>query len=153
MQPPSQLHDPHQPQQTSSTPVKARLPKRLIGLLLFLSIASISGLVAKQGVLFCLLTLLMVIAVLGRQRAGLYLLRGYTVVQLGLVSILPVLLYDPDNLLTGPSTFQLGEWQGKIPDYLVFGALILLAILQVWIAFTAQVSAYCHVKNNMNIMR
>ncbi|QYK00686.1 hypothetical protein [Shewanella psychrotolerans] len=133
--------------------VKTKLPKRLLALLLFLSIASISGIVAKQGVLFCILTLLMVVAVLGRQKAGLYMLRGYTVVQLGLVSLLPVILYDPDNLLVSPSTFQIGEWQGQIPDYIVFSVLILLSILQVWIAFTPKVKAYCYIKTNMNIMR
>ena len=132
---------------------KTKLPKRLLALLLFLSIASISGLMAKQGVLFCILTLLMVIAVLGRQKAGLYMLRGYTVIQLGLVCLLPVILYDPGNLVAGPSTFQLGELQGQIPDYIVFSVLILLSVLQVWIAFTAKVKAYCHIKTNMNIMR
>jgi hypothetical protein len=95
----------------------------------------------------------MVLAVLGRQKAGLYMLRGYTVIQLLLVSLLPMILYDPGNLLAGPSTFQLGEWQGKVPDYLVFSLLILLSIVQVWIAFTAKVKAYCHIKTNMNIMR
>ncbi|MCG9753834.1 hypothetical protein L1D40_01180 [Shewanella insulae] len=134
-------------------PVKAKLPKRLLALLLVLTQASISGLMAEQGVLFCMLTLLMVIAVLGRQKAGLYMLRGYTIIQLGLVSLLPVILYDPDNLVVGPSTFHLGDWQGKLPDWLVFTVLILLAVLQVWIAFTPKVKAYCHIKNSMNIMK
>ncbi|MXR68006.1 hypothetical protein [Shewanella insulae] len=134
-------------------PVKAKLPKRLLALLLVLTLASISGLMAEQGVLFCMLTLLMVIAVLGRQKAGLYMLRGYTIIQLGLVSLLPVILYDPDNLVAGPSTFHLGDWQGKLPDWLVFTVLILLAVLQVWIAFTPKVKAYCHIKNSMNIMK
>lgn len=132
---------------------KTKLPKRLLALLLFLSIASISGLLAKQGVLFCILTLLMVVAVFGRQKAGLYMLRGYTVVQLGLVCLLPVILYDPGNLVAGPSTFQFGAWEGQIPDYIVFSLLILLSILQVWIAFSPKVKAYCHIKTNMNIMR
>lgn len=48
---------------TQATPplAKARLPKRLIALLLLYVAASVSGLIAKQGVLFCLLTLLMVL--------------------------------------------------------------------------------------------
>ncbi|WP_373681759.1 MULTISPECIES: hypothetical protein [Shewanella] len=140
-------------QTASAQPAKAKLPKRLMALLALLTLASISGLMAKQGVLFCMLTLLMVIAVLGRQKAGLYMLRGYTLIQLGLVSLLPVILYDPDNLVAGPSTFHLGEWQGKLPDWLVFTVLILLALLQVWIAFTPKVKAYCHIKNSMNIMK
>ncbi|GIU21615.1 membrane protein [Shewanella colwelliana] len=144
---------PEETREQQTSVVAAKLPKRLILLLLFLAIASISGIVAKQGVLFCILTLFMVIAVLGRQKAGLYMLRGYTIIQLGLVSLLPVILYDPDNLVAGPSTFRLGDWEGKLPDYLVFGLLIALSVVQVWVAFNAKVKAYCHVKTNMNIMR
>lgn len=137
----------------SQTEVKSPLPKRLAALCAFFAIASISGIMAKQGVLFCVLTLIMVVAILGRQRTAMYFLQGYTVIQLVLVSILPIFLYDPDNLLVGnPSTFQLGALEGKVPDYIIFGLLILLAMLQVWIAFTPKVKAYFNTKINMNIM-
>lgn len=129
-----------------------RLPKRLIVLLLLYVLASISGLMAKQGVLFCLLTLFMVIAIIGRQKAGLIMLRGYTLVQLALVSMLPVILYDPDNLIVGPTTVYLGEWQEKLPDYVIFIALIALSLLQVWIAFNGKVKAWFKPKLNLNIM-
>lgn len=140
---------------TSLTPAIAqdtRLPKRLIVLLLLYVVASISGLMAKQGVLFCLLTLFMVIAIIGRQKAGLIMLRGYTLVQLALVSMLPVILYDPDNLIVGPTTVYLGEWQEKLPDYVIFIALIALSLLQVWIAFNGKVKAWFKPKLNLNIM-
>ncbi|MGL6124058.1 MAG: hypothetical protein ACRC1W_13860 [Shewanella sp.] len=135
-----------------STVMSPRLPKRLMALLLVFVVASVSGLVAKQGVLFCLLTLLMVIAIIGRQKAGLIMLRGYTVVQLGLISILPVIIYDPDNLVVGPTTVHLGEWQSKLPDYVIFIALIGLSLLQVWVAFDKQVKAWFKPKLNLNIM-
>ncbi|MEL4292305.1 hypothetical protein [Shewanella xiamenensis] len=131
---------------------KARLPKRLIALLLLYVAASVSGLIAKQGVLFCLLTLLMVLGIIGRQKAGLIMLRGYTLVQLALVSMLPVLLYDPDNLVAGPTTVHLGQWQGKLPDYVIFTVLIVLSLLQVWIAFDKDVKAWFKPKLNLNIM-
>ncbi len=132
---------------------KAKLPKRLLALCFFFAIASISGIVAKQGVLFCVLTLMMVVAILGRQRTAMYMLQGYTVIQLGLVSMLPVILYDPDNLVVGnPSIFRLGELEAKVPDYIIFAILILLSMLQVWIAFTPKVKAYFNSKINMNIM-
>ncbi len=137
----------------AATKVKPKLPKRLAALCALLAIASISGIVAKQGVLFCILTLLMVVAVLGRQRTAMYMLQGYTLIQLLLVSMLPVILYDPGNLVVGnPSTFQIGELQGKLPDYIIFALLILLSMLQVWIAFTPKVKAYFNTKVNMNIM-
>lgn len=132
---------------------KTKLPKRLAALCLFFTVASISGIIAKQGVLFCILTLLMVVAILGRQRTAMYMLQGYTVIQLGLISMLPVILYDPDNLVVGnPSLFKLGGFEGKVPDYFIFAILILLSILQVWIAFTPKVRAYFNSKINLNIM-
>ncbi|PTA49533.1 hypothetical protein C9I43_02820 [Shewanella morhuae] len=136
----------------ASTMMSQRLPKRLIALLLVYTAASISGLVAKQGVLFCLLTLFMVIAIIGRQKAALIMLRGYTLVQLGLISMLPVIMYDPDNLIVGPTTVYLGEWQSKLPDYVIFIALIVLSLLQVWIAFDKKVKAWFKPKLNLNIM-
>ncbi|MDX5996855.1 hypothetical protein HRJ35_08650 [Shewanella oneidensis MR-1] len=136
-----------------TTPLtQARLPKRLIALLLLYVAASVSGLIAKQGVLFCLLTLLMVLAIVGRQKAGLIMLRGYTLVQLALVSMLPVILYDPDNLVAGPTTVYLGQWQGKFPDYVILIVLIILSLLQVWIAFDKKVKAWFKPKLNLNIM-
>ncbi|MCG9962737.1 MAG: hypothetical protein ACRDCT_18550 [Shewanella sp.] len=136
-----------------TTPLtQARLPKRLIALLLLYVAASVSGLIAKQGVLFCLLTLLMVLGIVGRQKAGLIMLRGYTLVQLALVSMLPVILYDPDNLVAGPTTVHLGQWQGKFPDYVILIVLIILSLLQVWIAFDKKVKAWFKPKLNLNIM-
>ncbi|QFU25208.1 hypothetical protein FM038_005510 [Shewanella eurypsychrophilus] len=133
--------------------MKQPLPKRLAALCAFFAIASFSGIYAQQGELFCILTLIMVVAILGRQRTAMFFLQGYTVLQLALVSMLPVLLHDPDNLLVGkPSTFQLGELQAKVPDFVIFGIIILLAIVQVWIAFTPKVKAYFNTKINMNIM-
>lgn len=140
------------PTPKANATVSSLLPKRLIALLLVYVVASVSGLIAKQGVLFCLLTLLMVIAIIGRQKAGLIMLRGYTVVQLGLISMLPVIMYDPGNLVVGPTTVYLGEWQGKLPDYVIFIALIVLSLLQVWIAFDKKVKAWFKPKLNLNIM-
>lgn len=136
-----------------TTPLtQAHLPKRLIALLLLYVAASVSGLIAKQGVLFCLLTLLMVLGIVGRQKAGLIMLRGYTLVQLALVSMLPMILYDPDNLVAGPTTVHLGQWQGKFPDYVILIVLIILSLLQVWIAFDKKVKAWFKPKLNLNIM-
>ncbi|MGI2096225.1 hypothetical protein [Shewanella glacialipiscicola] len=136
----------------ASAMMSQRLPKRLIALLIVYTAASISGLVAKQGVLFCLLTLFMVIAIIGRQKAALIMLRGYTLVQLGLISMLPVIMYDPDNLIVGPTTVYLGEWQSRLPDYVIFIALIVLSLLQVWVAFDKKVKAWFKPKLNLNIM-
>ncbi|WP_259394877.1 hypothetical protein [Shewanella sp. SR44-3] len=138
-------------QQAASQP-KPVLAKRLIALMVFFTVISVSGLIAKQGVLFCILTLLMVLAVFGRQRSALYLLRLYTISQLALVSALPVLLYDPDNLIVGPTLVDLGLLQLKLPDWMIFSILISLALLQVWVSFDAKVKAWFKPRMNFNIM-
>lgn len=133
--------------------VNQPLPKRLAALCAFFTIASISGLIANQGELFCILTIIMVIAILGRQRTAMYFLQGYTALQLALVSMLPVYLYDPDNLLVGnPSTFKIGDLQTKVPDFVIFGIIIVLAIIQVWVAFTPKVKAYFNTKDRKSVV-
>ncbi|WP_299802245.1 hypothetical protein [uncultured Shewanella sp.] len=130
------------------------MPKRLIALLIFFVAISVSGLIAKQGVLFCILTLFMVLAIIGKQKAGLIMLRVYTGLQLVIVSIMPLVLYDPDNMVaSGPSNFAIGSFKAQLPDWLVFGILILLAIVQVWIAFNRKVGQYFNREFNLNIMR
>ena len=138
----------------TATPTKVSMPKRLIALLAFLVIISVSGLLAKQGVLFSILTLFMVLSIIGRQKAALIMLRVYTSLQLAIVSILPVVLYDPENLAaSGPSNFAIGSFKAQVPDWIIFSILIVLAIVQVWIAFNRKVSLYFNREVNLNIMR
>ncbi len=138
----------------TAAPTKVNMPKRLIVLLAFLIIISVSGLLAKQGVLFSILTLFMVLAIIGRQKAALIMLRVYTSLQLAIVSMLPVVLYDPENLAaSGPSSFAIGSFKAQVPDWIIFSILILLAIVQVWIAFNRKVSLYFNREVNLNIMR
>lgn len=142
------------PNSSSAPADKVPMPKRLIALLIFLVVISISGLMAKQGVLFCILTLFMVLAIIGKQKAGLIMLRVYTGLQLVVVSILPLALYDPDNMVaSGPSSFAIGSFKTQLPDWLVFAMLILLAMVQVWIAFNRKVGQYFNREFNLNIMR
>jgi hypothetical protein len=139
-------------QESSAVVKKTVLPKRLIALMLFFTITSISGLVAKQGVLFCLLTLLMVLAVFGRQRTALYLLRAYTFIQLVIVCLLPAFFYDPGNLVAGPTSFALGPLTITLPDWIIFSLLIVFAGAQVWVSLNAKVKAWFKPKINLNIM-
>ncbi|GIU41865.1 membrane protein [Shewanella sairae] len=133
---------------------KINMPKRLIALLVFLVVISISGLMAKQGVLFCILTLFMVLAIIGKQKAGLIMLRVYTSLQLAIASALPIMLHDPDNMVPSePSSYGIGSFSMQLPDWLVFAVLIILSFVQVWIAFTPKVSRYFSRALNLNIMR
>lgn len=126
------------------------LPKRLAALLVFLVLISIIGLIMKQGVLLCILTLFMVLAIIGKQKSALIMLRVYTSLQLTIISMLPLVLYDPDNLT---SSVAIGSLKAQIPDWILFSILILLSIIQVWIAFTRKVGQYFNREVNLNIMR
>ncbi|MCL1043996.1 hypothetical protein Q4601_01400 [Shewanella sp. 1_MG-2023] len=131
---------------------KAVFPKRLIALMAVYVMTSVSGLMAQQGVLLCVLTLLMVLGVAGRQKAALYMLRAYGILQLALYSVLPIIMYDPDNLVAGPTTVDFGFMQMVLPDWIIFSVLILLAILQVWISFNKAVFKWFKPRMNFNII-
>ncbi|MFT6124537.1 MAG: hypothetical protein ACJAV0_000673 [Shewanella sp.] len=121
------------------------------------TLSSVSGLMAASSLselsaMLCILTLMMVLAIIGRQKAGLYLLRVYCLLQLLLYSLLPIIMYDPDNLVAGPTTFDFGLFQAVVPDWLIYSVLITLGIIQVWISFNAKVKAWFKPRMNLNIM-
>ncbi|WP_350432755.1 hypothetical protein ABIS04_04625 [Shewanella sp. H8] len=137
--------------------IKPYLPKRLIALLVVYTLSAISGLIAANSLadlsaMLCILTLMMVLAILGRQKAGLYLLRVYCVLQLLLYSLLPIIMYDPDNLVAGPTTFDFGLFQAVVADWVIYSVLIALGIIQVWISFNVKVKAWFKPRMNLNIM-
>ena len=145
------------PQMTHQPPKATKLPKRLAGLMLVYTLASISGLMAAKNIsdlggMLCLLSLLMVIAIMGRQKAALYMLRGYSVLQLAFYSFLPVIMYDPDNLVAGPTTVDFGLFQAVVSDWIIFSVLIMIGVTQVWIGCSANVKAWFKPKVNMNIL-
>ncbi|ABL99051.1 hypothetical protein SHAM105786_07955 [Shewanella amazonensis] len=135
-----------------SIPKATPMPKRLIALMLLYTAAAVSGIVAKQGVIFCLLTLLMVVAVFARQRAGLWFLRGYTVLQLAMVSLLPFILDQGDDVATGPNTLNLAGMPFEASDYAIFAVLIGLCMVQVWLVFTPKVGKFFNRAQNFNLM-
>ncbi|QSX41575.1 hypothetical protein [Shewanella cyperi] len=130
-----------------------QMPKRLLALSLLYAAAAVSGLIAKQGEIFCILTLLMVVAILARQRAGLWFLRGYTLVQLALVSLMPFILDQGSNVSTGPNSLNLGGMELKLSDYAIFAMLILLSMVQVWLAFTPKVAQWFKRTQSFNLMQ
>ncbi|MBR9726618.1 hypothetical protein G3R48_01265 [Shewanella intestini] len=134
----------------------ASFPKRLIILMLVYILASVSGLITdavnKESALFCVLTLMMVVAVFGRQKAALYLLRAYAVVQLLLYCALPVIMYDPDNLVAGPTLFQVGKYYVEVADWVIYTVLIALGLWQLWVGFSPRVKRCFVRKVNMNLI-
>jgi hypothetical protein len=128
-----------------------------MGLMLVYTLLSISGLIATQSLselssMLCILTLLMVVAIMGKQKAALYLLRVYCLLQLMIYSMLPIIMYDPDNLDTSPTTMDFGVFQTVVPDWLLYGVLIAVGMLQVWISFNAKVKMWFKSRINFNII-
>ena len=137
---------------TANNAEKVVFPKRLIALMAIYVITSVSGLMAQQGVLLCVLTLMLVLGVAGRQEAALYMLRAYAILQLALYSVLPVIMYDPDNIVAGPTTVDFGFMQMVLPDWVIFSVLIALALVQVWISFNKAVFKWFKPRMNFNII-
>ncbi|MCL1113298.1 hypothetical protein L2703_06745 [Shewanella basaltis] len=145
------------PSTTTNDTASTRLPKRLMGLMLVYTLLSISGLIATQSLselssMLCILTLLMVVAIMGKQKAALYLLRVYCLLQLMIYSMLPIIMYEPDNLDTSPTTMDFGVFQTVVPDWLLYGVLIAVGMLQVWISFNAKVKMWFKSRINFNII-
>ncbi|UAL42766.1 hypothetical protein K8B83_18395 [Shewanella inventionis] len=148
--------DTHQPN-TTPDEVKPHLPKRLIALMLAYVIAAVAGLMLAQSLaelsaMFSILTLMLVLGIIGRQKAALYLLRTYSLLQLVLYSMMPIIMYDPDNLDAGPTTMDFGLFQSVVPEWLIYSVFIALGMLQVWISFNAKVKTWFKPRVNFNII-
>ncbi|GGQ10411.1 hypothetical protein [Shewanella litoralis] len=142
---------------TTTDAAKPSIPKRLIALMLVYVITSVGGLIAAQSMselsaMLCLLTLMLVLGIVGRQKAALYLLRVYCLLQLMLYSMLPIVMYDPDNLDAGPTTVDFGVFQTVVPDWILYSVLIAVGMLQVWISFNTKVKAWFKSRINFNII-
>lgn len=137
--------------------IKPQLPKRLIALMLVYVIASVMGLMLAQSIselsaMLCILTLMLVLGIVGRQKAALYLLRTYSLLQLVLYSLMPIIMYDPENLDSGPTTMDFGLFQSVVPEWLIYSVFIALGMLQVWISFNGKVKAWFKPRVNFNII-
>ncbi|MGI2173115.1 hypothetical protein [Shewanella ulleungensis] len=142
---------------TTTDAGKPRIPKRLIALMLVYVITSVGGLIAAQSLselsaMLCILTLMLVLGIMGRQKAALYLLRVYCLLQLMLYSMLPIIMYDPDNLDSGPTTVDFGVFQTVVPEWMLYSVLIAVGMLQVWISFNAKVKVWFKSRINFNII-
>ncbi len=136
----------------SAENISTRLPKRLGALMALYAIASGAWLWLNPGNLFAILILFLVLAVVGRQKAGLFMLRGFVLVQLAIIALLPVLTQLSEQIQQVATRLQLDANSLSASSYLVMFVLVLMAGIQIWIAFTPKVAAYFNRKMNMNIM-
>lgn len=137
---------------TNKTEKRPPLPKRLLLLLVLIALPAIIGFQFQQGILIAILLLLIILASLGRQKAGLIMLRLYSCMILLSLSCLPILHFQGsriDALL--PDIPLLADHSSLFYLLLWIGSSI-IAILQVYLAFSQKVSAYFVQKINLNII-
>ncbi|WP_299492331.1 hypothetical protein [uncultured Shewanella sp.] len=135
-------------------PIEKRppLPKRLLLLLILTALPAIIGLQFQQGILIAILLLLIILASVGRQKAGLIMLRLYSCIVLLLLSCLPILHYQGSHIDSIIAPFPAMMGQSKLFYLLLWIACAIIAIVQVYLAFSQKVSAYFKQQINLNIM-
>ncbi|MCL1073840.1 hypothetical protein [Shewanella dokdonensis] len=136
-----------------TAPTKTPLPKRLLALMLVYAILALSGLFYGRGVILSLLTLMMLLAIMARHKAGLWLLRGYAIIGLVGSTLLPYLLDINPQLQQQLQQSALWHSLDSIPGWLSVGLLIALTMLQLWLVFSAKVSHFFKREINFNIMQ
>ena len=136
-----------------TAPTQRPLPKRLLALMLVYAILALSGLFYGRGVILSLLTLMMLLAITVRHKAGLWLLRGYAIVGLAGSTLLPYLLEINPQLQQQLQQSQLWHYLDSVPGWLSVGLLIALTMLQLWLVFSAKVSRFFCRDINFNIMQ
>lgn len=134
------------------TETKIPLPKRLVLLLVLITITAIFGLQFQQSVLFSILLLLIITACLGRQKSGLIMLRLYSCTILLLTSSLPIFIYQTADTTKIMQFFPMLIDKPDWLSILLWIGVSLISILQVYLAFNHKISAYFKHNVNLNII-
>lgn len=129
-----------------------KLPKRLLILAIIYFVIAVAGLAMSSSILLWLLLALINIAVLGKQKAGLMMLKALGVAQLLLVSFVSLIWLNPSSLQQEP-WFEILQQQTWLHQPLLLVAIIGLAIATLWVSFSHKVSHYCQPNINLNIMQ
>lgn len=129
-----------------------KLPKRLLILAIIYFVIAVAGLAMSSSILLWLLLALINIAVLGKQKAGLMMLKALGVAQLLLVSFVSLIWLNPSSLQQEP-WFEILQQQTWLHQPLLLVAIIALAIATLWVSFSHNVSHYCQPNINLNIMQ
>ncbi|RLV58873.1 hypothetical protein D5018_15080 [Parashewanella curva] len=126
------------------------MPKSLIALLLcYLAIVS-AGLLTKTAVIFCLVLIVLVIAIIGKQKAALLMLRVFTGLQVLAISFLPYAASQANE-----SIFKLLEFNLSIStttEYTILGVWAVFCAFQVWVTINRTVAKWFENKNTFNVV-
>ncbi|WP_299009689.1 hypothetical protein [uncultured Shewanella sp.] len=137
---------------TNKTEKRPPLPKRLLLLLILIALPTIIGFQFQQGILIAILLLLIILASIGRQKAGLIMLRLYSAIVLLTLSCLPILHFQGTNIGAFLPNMPLLSGHSPLFYLLLWIGSSIIAILQVYLAFSQKVSAYFKQQINLNII-
>ncbi|MGI2257828.1 hypothetical protein [Shewanella sp. GXUN23E] len=137
-----------------STPTPMAMPKRLMLLLALLSAIAAGGLWLNWLPLLWVLVLLLVLGCLGRQKAGLILLRLLGMAGLALFATLPFMLPQLAAQFAGASA-QWPEQLTGLPSsaiWLISGTGALLCGFILWVAFGNKTARFFRPQMRFNIL-
>ena len=129
------------------------MPKRILILVSAYLLLAISLFILKIGVIAGVLLVILAVAMIGKQKAALNMLRAFAILQGVTLSLLPFVISQQNESIS--LLLQLPSSIAFSPDYdlvVIFIASALCAI-QIWLSFTKKLTQWFSVETNMNIMK
>ncbi len=129
------------------------MPKRLLLLVTAYLLLAIALFILKVGVIAGALLVILAIAMIGKQKAALNMLRAFAILQGVTLSLLPFVISRQNESVS--QLLQLPSGIAFSPDYDLLAIFIASALcaLQIWLSFTRKVTQWFSIDTNMNIMK
>ncbi|WP_133406135.1 hypothetical protein [Parashewanella tropica] len=126
------------------------MPKSIIALLLCYFAITAACLIKQVAVIFSIVLIVLAIAIIGKQKAALLMLRVFTGLQVLAISFLPYAASQANE-----SIFKLLELNLSISttaEYTILGTWTLFCIFQVWVSINQNVAKWFKNKNTFNVV-
>ncbi|RYV02682.1 hypothetical protein SOPP22_09170 [Shewanella sp. OPT22] len=132
---------------------KLKMPKRLLFLISIYLITAISLFVLKIGVIAGVLLIILAIAMIGKQKAALNMLRAFAILQGITLSLFPFILSQDSESISQLLKLPPSIAFNSSYDVLAISIASVFCALQLWFSFSKKVINWFTVNTNMNIMR
>lgn len=129
------------------------MPKRLLFLISIYLITAISLFVLKIGVIAGVLLIILAIAMIGKQKAALNMLRAFAILQGITLSLFPFILSQDSESISQLLKLPPSIAFNSSYDVLAISIASVFCALQLWFSFSKKVINWFTVNTNMNIMR
>ncbi|MBM7071028.1 hypothetical protein JQC92_03095 [Shewanella sp. 202IG2-18] len=132
---------------------KLKMPKRLLFLISIYLITAISLFVLKIGVIAGVLLIILTVAMIGKQKAALNMLRAFAILQGITLSLFPFILSQDSESISQLLKLPPSIAFNSSYDVLAISIASVFCALQLWFSFSKKVINWFTVNTNMNIMR